>query len=368
MKKLLFTASTEDHVRRFHAPYLRAFRESGWRVEVACGEGDGTIPEAQRIFRLPLRKKMLASENLVATRMIRRAVAEGDYDLILANTSLAAFFTRLALDPARRPKVVNMVHGYLFDDDTPVLKRNVLLAAERSVASRTDLVLTMNDYDTAVAERYRLGERVARIPGVGAKVSFLDRTSQTAGAELRRALGISPDAFVVLCVAEFSPRKNQKLLLSAAKDLPENAVLVFAGQGQLLERCRRAAADCGRRAIFSGQIEDMGPYYRMADVLVSASRSEGLPHNIMEGMYAGLPVVASAVKGHRDLIAHGETGLLYPFGDATSLAEQVRALAASEMIRTRLGTQARCAVESYRLERVFPLVWRELSALAEVEK
>ena len=100
----------------------------------------------------------------------------------------------------------------------------------------------------------------------------------------------------------------------------------------------------------------MSPWYSIADAAVTASRSEGLPFNVMEAMYAGLPVVASAVKGHTDLIRDGETGLLYPYGDATACAAQIRALLDSEPLRRSLAENARTNVMQFSLEDVFPQV------------
>lgn len=74
---------------------------------------------------------------------------------------------------------------------------------------------------------------------------------------------------------------------------------------------------------------------------VSASRSEGLPFNIMEAMYAGLPVAASAVKGHTDLIASGQTGLLYPYGDEGAFSRAVLWLLEHPAQAAALGEAAR---------------------------
>lgn len=366
MKKILFTASTFSHIRQFHLPYLQAFQEQGWEVHVAAGGARTPLPYADHALSVPFRKRMLAPENLKAASMLRRAIAEENYDLLAVNTSLAAFFTRLAVDAKRRPKVVNMVHGYLFDNKTAPAKRALLLSAERGMASRTDLVLTMNRYDYAVARKYRLGGQIGQIPGVGADFFFLDQTPPEAGMALRAEYGISEDAFVLLYAAEFSARKSQKVLIRAMERLPDSAVLVLAGDGALREECRRLASPLGRRVLFPGYVREMGPLYRMADAAVSASRSEGLPFNIMEAMYAGLPVVASRVKGHMDLITHGETGLLYPYGDAEKCAECILMLMRSPEKRARLGERAREAVKPYALEAVFPLVWAQFARLAGI--
>ena len=75
---------------------------------------------------------------------------EEQYNLISTHTSLAAFFTRVAVKGMKkRPPVACMVHGYLFDEETPWLKQAVLLTAEKWMASVTDLLLTMNEWDYA---------------------------------------------------------------------------------------------------------------------------------------------------------------------------------------------------------------------------
>ena len=122
-QRVLFTASTASHIRNFHLPYLRRFRELGWAVDVACAAPTGDIPEADRVIPLPFRKKITAPANFRATAILRRELRRTDYDLIVTHTALASFFTRLALPRSGpRPAVVNMVHGYLFDLQTPGLR------------------------------------------------------------------------------------------------------------------------------------------------------------------------------------------------------------------------------------------------------
>ena len=110
------------------------------------------------------------------------------------------------------------------------------------------------------------------------------------------------------------------------------------------------------RVLFPGQIRRMGPWYAAADAAVSASRSEGLPFNLMEAMHFGLPAVVSRVKGHTDLFENGVSGLLYPYGDADACAEAIRTLLDHPETGALLGRNARERAESFSLERVFPAV------------
>ena len=356
-RKVLFTASTDSHILNFHLPYIQEFSQRGWQVDVACS-GTRDIPGADYVIRLPFEKKMGSPRNFAAATQLRRQIRRERYDLISIHTSLAAFFTRLAVLGLRhRPVVANTVHGYLFDDRTPGYKRQVLLGAERLTAGCTDLLLAMNrwDYDTAV--RCHLGKHIEFIPGIGVDFGRFCGSAE-AGSALREQLGFGKDAFLLVYAAEFSKRKNQADLIRALSLAPETIKLLLPGDGQLREACMELAGELGvsHRVVFPGQIRNMGPWYQAADGAVSSSRSEGLPFNLMESMYFGLPVLASDVKGHMDLIANGETGLLYPYGDVKACAAGMRLLSQDPQLRERLARKAKDAVTKYDLSLVLPQV------------
>lgn len=357
--KLLFVASTRSHILHFHLPYLRALKELGWTVHGAWGGACADDLWVDKALSLPFEKKMTSPDNFRAARILRREIRREGYAAVIVHTSLASFFTRLAVMGLKnRPRVVNMVHGYLFDDQTPAFKRNILLAAERITAPVTDLLLTMNQWDYETAVGCRLGRQVENLPGVGVDFAHLDGQRTGDPAALRQALDIPADAFVLIYPAEFSSRKSQETLLRAMTALPERAVLVLPGSGVLLEECKALAAELGvaERVRFPGYVTEMGSWYQMANAAISSSRSEGLPFNVMEGMHSGLPMVVSNVKGHSDLIRHGESGLFFSCGDWEGCARQVRRLMDDPDFARSLARQGKKDVEQYSLPLVLPRV------------
>ena len=190
-KKLLFVASTAAHIRKFHLPYLHQLKAEGWELHAACsGSGEG-IPHTDQVLEIPFRKRMFSPEILKAAWLLRKKIQVERYTAIIVHTSLAAFFSRLAvLGLKSRPKVVNMVHGYLFDDRTPWLKRSILLAAEKLTAPVTDLLITMN------GEEYN-GEKIIAELGLplfvkpNASGSSFGVTRVTKAEELHKAVELA---------------------------------------------------------------------------------------------------------------------------------------------------------------------------------
>jgi len=359
--KILYTASTAGHLRSFHLPYLRALAEDGHTVTAAAaGTGDG-LPEGVRFLAVPFTKSFISPANLRAAFLLSRSIRRERYDLVLTHTSLAAFFTRLGVILAgkKNTRVVNTVHGYLFDDGSPLLRRTVLLWAERLMAGVTDDILTMNAQDARIAGDHRLCRgRVYPIPGMGVPTESLSPASVAEKRSARLALGLPEDALVLLYAGEFSRRKNQSFLLEVLTRLPENVFLLLPGQGELWDACRARAHAMGleARVRFPGFVNDMLPLLHAADLCVSASRSEGLPFHVMEAMLCSLPAVLTRVKGHEDLISSEKEGRLFPFGDAVSAAEAIRYYAQNPEERANAGENARKNVQKYTLDRVLPEV------------
>ena len=162
MGRILFVASTFSHIRNFHRPYLHAFSIRGWQVDVACAGTPLELDQVHQTYTIPLEKSMTSPRNLAAARQLRALIRENRYDVISCHTALASFFVRLAVIGLRhRPLVACTCHGYLFDQDTPTLKRLVLSGAERLTAPVTDLLMTMNQWDTQYAAAHKLGKKVA---------------------------------------------------------------------------------------------------------------------------------------------------------------------------------------------------------------
>ena len=82
------------------------------------------------------------------------------------------------------------------------------------------------------------------------------------------------------------------------------------------------------RVLFAGFVDDIPSLLTDTDVVVHASViPEPFGQVVLEGMAAGLPVVAAAAGGPLELIAHDVNGLLVPPGDRDALADQLRRLA-----------------------------------------
>ena len=358
-RRLLYVASTYSHIVNFHRPYLEYYRRQGWECHVACGGQPMDIPEADRLIFVPFAKSMTAPDNGRALSQLRRLIRENKYDLIHVHTALAAFFTRAALWGMKdRPRVVNTVHGYLFSEDTPFFKRQLLLTAERLTARQTDLLLTMNQADYAIARRYELAPEIQNIPGMGVDFGRLENQLSRGRAELRFSLGLSDGDVMLVYGAEFSGRKNQAMLIRAMARTGNHVKLFLPGSGGLLEECRTLARALGLedRVYFPGQAPSMAEWYLAADIAVSSSRSEGLPFNLMEAMHFSLPIAATRVKGHTDLVEDGVNGFLIPVGDEEGLARQIDTLAEQPELRARLGAEGANKAAQYALERVMPQV------------
>ena len=356
-KKILYVASTVGHLKSFHLPYLKRLNQDGWTVHTAGQGADIPLPGAEKGFDIPFEKSMFSPKNLKAVWELRQLLRREKYDVISVHTSLAAFFARLAvMISGKRPVVINTVHGYLFDEDTPLIKRTILLLAEKITAGCTDLLLTMNRQDTQIAEKHRLCRgKIIQTDGMGVDFSRFSPANQEQRMEARQRFGIPQKAFVLVYAAEFSERKNQAGLLRAFAKLPDNAWLLLAGRGATVENCQALAEKLGvaNRVVFAGFVPGVQVCYHAADVCVSTSRSEGLPFNLMEAMYCALPVVATRVKGHEDLIREGKTGFLVPYGDENALCSVLKHLMKKPALGMELGYEGKRIVERYGLEQVF---------------
>ena len=307
-KKILYVASVASHLEAFHKEYIAKLREAGHTV-MTMARGEGVD------FNVQFDKKFISRENREARRAIAAIAERERFDLVILNTSLAAFHVRHALPKENRPRVVNIVHGYLFPEVASgfkaKLKRRMLLTAEKMLSKKTDAIITMNeeDFRIATAESLTCGKV---IPTFGMGVP-MPREHAEAGS-VRRKYANDGD-FVILFVGELSARKNQEFLirqLPVIKNRIPGIRLWLVGEGGEEKHLRALTEELelADRVVFLGKRRHPGDYMRDCDVYVSPSESEGLPFNIVEALGCGKTVLASRVKGHTDIL-EGGAGYLF---------------------------------------------------------
>lgn len=355
--KVLYCASTASHIRNFHLPYLKKFHDEGVAIHVAVDEKT-EISYADKVFGLHFRKRLVSSNNIYALFQLYKIIKREKYDAIISNTTLAGVIVRISLLFLRkRPRVCHIVHGYIFDMDSG-LRKYLYLIPEKIAALVSDVVFVMNDEDLQIATRYHLyKEQLHHIDGMGLDISRFTPLDEEKALQLRSRMGLRRENFVYAYAAEFSKRKNHTMLIRAfAQCYLENAVLLLAGEGETLPYCKKLALelDIAERVRFLGHVTNIFDVFQMSDIVVSASTSEGLPFNIMEGMYCSRPILASNIKGHRDLVEQSKNGFLFDKNRTKDLAHYLECLYNMDNEKLNgMGSSSRIKVDSYLLHNVF---------------
>lgn len=172
------------------------------------------------------------------------------------------------------------------------------------------------------------------------------------------ALHTSVPADRILWVGRLDPVKGLHVLLQAMPRVitQRRAQLFLVGDGphrHVLEtlRDRLHLRDVVH---FLGARTDVPSLLKCADVFVFPSRTEGLPNALLEAMAAARPIIATDVPGNRDLIVHGQSGWLVPYGDTNALAEGIVSLLSNRELAATLGRRAReIAADQWSLRRTF---------------
>jgi glycosyltransferase involved in cell wall biosynthesis len=145
------------------------------------------------------------------------------------------------------------------------------------------------------------------------------------------SLGLPPGAIVVGSVGRLAEQKGFSYFICAAQQVlaqvKAEVTFVLVGSGELEEPLRKLCCDLGieRRFVFTGRRADIEEVLQTFDLFVSSSLWEGLPTVIMESIASGVPVIATAIPGSKELIKDGASGWLVPAGDPTALAQAILA-------------------------------------------
>ncbi len=356
--KILEIINVDFSLRHFLLPLMRGMRARGHEVVGACADGpllDPVRAEGFRIMDLPPMRSLAPGQQIRALRALLRLIRAERPDIVHAHMPIAGLLGRLAARTLGVRLIAYTGHGFLFNQPGPWTRRLASLALEWAGGRMTDLFMTVSTEEAEDARRLGIAPRAVAI-GNGRDPAIY-RPDPEARARIRLELGVPGDRVVVAAVSRLVRHKGHAELVAAMRDVP-GAELWVTGERLPTDRGEDlgplfAQSGLRERLRMLGYRADVPAILAASDIFALPSHFEGLPMSVIEAMLTGLPVVATDIRGPREQVVDGETGLLVPPMTVAPLANALHRLAADPALRTRMGEAGRArAIDLYDEARV----------------
>lgn len=352
MKKALIVTHVSGFVPQFEMNNVHILQEMGYEVHYASNfnnvsygtdnhrlDGTGIVRHQVDFARSPFEVKT----NIRAYWQLKKIFRNQKFELVHCHTPIGAALARIAARSYRKTgtKVVYTAHGFHFYKGAPLWYWIPFYPAERLLASCTDVLITINqeDYKRAGAFCRKKAVRVERIPGVGIDTAKFDESSlpeeqrRNIRADVRKELGVTEKQLLLLSIGELNKNKNHTLVIEALRETKKDCCYVICGEGKQRGFLEQKIQEYGleQRVFLLGYRKDVNRLLMAADVFVLPSFREGLSCSLQEAMAASLPVIASDIRGNRELIRREYGGWLVAPADIKEMVQVINKLEKADM-------------------------------------
>jgi glycosyltransferase involved in cell wall biosynthesis len=358
-------ATSGMSVRLLLLDQIKALESKGHEVVAVCAPGpwvDSIRSEGVKVETVPMEREIAPLRDVRSLLSLRNCFRRHSFDVVHTHTPKAGLIGPLAAQLAGVPHVIHTIHGLLFHDQMTCLNQIIFWLPERFTATFCDHLLSQSeeDVDRAVRSRLCSPQKIGYV-GNGIDVERFSPDAIYDRALTLAEVGFRENDFVIGSVGRLVREKGFMELFAAAEMLrPTNPNLKFVVIGPR-EKDQNDALDneymddLQRRGIvhFISWCDDLRPWYAAMDVFVLPSYREGIPRACMEAAAMMRAVVATDVRGCREVIRNGDTGLLVPPRNVSQLAAAIERLWLDRSLSTRMGQLGRQhIVENFRTEDV----------------
>lgn len=354
--RVLHLTTTDVSLDWLLGPQLRAFGKAGFDVVSASSPGPHVASLiTQGILHHEVRSLSRNVDPLADVRSVgelTRLLHHVRPDIIHTHNPKPGVIGRVLGRMCNVPIVVNTVHGLYAQPEDRLVRRAAVYGLERLASTCSDAELVQNVEDVATLSSLGVPNDRLHVLGNGIDLDrFRPNPVRTNnGLLLRRSLGIAPNTPVIGMVGRLVWEKGYRELFDAVVTLRETGSAPFAVVVAGPEEVGKAGAVdhatlqhmADRGVHFLGSRTDIEDVLASFDVFVLPSHREGFPRAAMEASAMGLPVVATDVRGCRQVVQHDETGFVVPVKDSHELAKALGRLLDDPDLRRSLGQAAMC--------------------------
>jgi glycosyltransferase involved in cell wall biosynthesis len=346
-------ATTGISIRILLLDQIKALQAAGHEVVAVCAPGpwvESVRAAGVHVETVPMQREVAPLQDVRSLWALRECFRRNNFDVVHTHTPKAGLIGPLAARLAGVPQVVHTIHGLLFHDQMSALRQTIFWLPEKFTATFCHGLLSQSEEDIERAVRYRIcAHKKISYLGNGIDIDHFSPAPEHNRTQTLAKLGIGACNFVVGSVGRLVKEKGFMELFAAAENLSaryaEIKFLVIGpyetDQNDALDRS--CIDDLQRRGIvsFVNWAEDMRPWYAAMDVFVLPSYREGIPRACIEAAAMQRPVIASDIRGCREVVLNGDTGLLVPPRDAAGLMAAVERLYENRELAARMGERAR---------------------------
>lgn len=332
MKKVLYVTTVSRTINAFLIPHINMLLDNGYEVHCACSIDKPVDKELQRrgvkIFEVPFSRNPLGIGNIKAFIKLEELQRINDYDIVHVHTPIAAIYGRLLKLNFPSLRIIYTAHGYHFLKGGSKLGWILYYPIEKIMAKFTDVTININKEDYEITKEKLKHKKCYLLNGVGLDLDKYKKLSSKEIQEKRKEFGIKDKDFVVLMIAEINKNKNHIQLINAMdilKDKYPNIKVLCIGDGTLKESLEKQIIlrNLQNNIFMLGYRLDVNKLINISDIGILLSRREGLPRNIMEFMACGRKVIATDIRGCRDIVCNYNVGTLVKVGDYEETARAI---------------------------------------------
>lgn len=338
----------------FFQKFISELIQAGHTVDIACNNSVSAVSDFYKelecnVYSIQSSRSPLNKGNLLAIRQLKKLAEKNQYDIIHCHTPVAAMCTRIACRKARKQgtKVFYTAHGFHFYKGAPLKNWLLYYPIEKICSYWTDVLITINKEDYALAQKKMKAKRIEYVPGVGIDLEKINSEVVDNSAK-RQELEIPKDGMLLLSVGELNENKNYETTIRAIADI-KGVYYMIAGKGSLQRHLEDVIKECDvtERVKLLGFRQDIVELYQAADAFIFPSFREGLSVALMEAMASRLPVACSAIRGNTDLIDENG-GIVFDPHNVEECKNAILRLLKSDM--KKMGDYNREKVKKFSIE------------------
>ena len=371
--KVVHVINNDIGLRIHGRHYFNYLQQQGYEMHVVCApgnyvRGDMKNPDGIPVKAIPFPPRYTPVADLKTLGRLFHYFRREKFQIVHTHTVKPGLLGRLAARMAGVPIIVHTVHGFHNWDDMTRFEQWFFRQIERFATQFCDLLLSQNreDMDVAVRDRICQSSKI-RFLGNGIDIDYFHPRKVTAVStiKLRKALGMQPGEKLVGMIGRLVRLKGYFDYMAAAQILHEaGEPIKFLTIGFAVPEKRDALSPTAliEKHNLTGAMQHLGPRQDIRELLaamdtvVLASYAEGIPRVLMEAAAMAKAAVGTDVRGTREVIVHGKTGVLVPPRQPIELAMGIKTVLADSGKATLMGQSARLRAESHFDERFF--FWR----------